>query len=95
MTVGDIKDVCKVETSQIYQWKAEVIGKGAHSRPWRKSYQMFKEVTLLEERQEAVEDVAPTASFIRIQGRYTALCIPADYPVDALLAVLKVLEGDR
>ncbi len=68
--------------------KAERMSKPAH--------RMFKEVTMIEDRVElGTEEPERPTSLIRIQGRYTALCLPADYPVDSLVAVLKVLEGDR
>lgn len=96
MSATKVGEICNVSSSQVYQWKMEVIGKGVNSRPWRKSHRMFKEVTMIEDRVELASDQPDRPSTLtRIQGRYTALCLPADYPVDALIAVLKVLEGDR
>lgn len=91
LTVNQVVKKCKVSKSLVYQWRMQAKGKPVTASDWR-AKAVFAPVVVEERPQASTEMAIVKEGNIRLKGCSTKITLPATYPVDDLVKIIRALE---
>lgn len=88
LKVDDVMKTCSVSQSLVYKWRAD-IAKHPAMADVAANTSAFSEILVEDDAHETAKRAGP----IRLRGRASEIQLPADYPVDDLIAIIMSLES--
>lgn len=88
LKVEDVMETCNVSQSLVYKWRAD-IAKHPAMADIATNTSAFSEILVEADNLETAKRAAP----ISLRGRASEIQLPAEYPVDDLIAIIMALES--